>query len=95
MRLLVVFLISAVATFASPQTVTLTITPDTDITLTNSGNVAKLIKKDSGNLHRNTYYINSKSTPPPNSQDVEKNGSNGTKMTTDIDMHLALIGQVI
>ena len=95
MRLIIVILTtSVVATFASPQ-VDITITPDTDITLTNSGNVAKLIKKDSGNLYRNTYYIRSKSTPPPNSQNVEKNGSNGTKTTTDIDMHLALIAQVI
>ena len=91
MRFFFLILFSIVATFASPQ-VTVDVTPDTDITLSNSANVFKLITKDSGNLYKNTYFIENEHTRSSNLQSFE-DGS-GTKMT-EVDIHLSLISQVI
>ena len=94
MRLLFLILFSIVATFASPQ-VDITITPDTDITLSNSANVFKAIKSGSGNLYKNTYYIEMENERTPSSKNPQSSeNGNGTQMT-EVDMHLSLISQVI
>ena len=93
MHLLILLLFSIVATFAfaSPQTeVDVSVTPDTDIILSNSANAFKLIKKDNGNLYRKTYFIKNEPTPPPSSHHLK----DGSKTTTDIDILLSPIGQV-
>ena len=95
MHLLILLLFSIVVTFASPQApvvpVDVSVTPDTEIILSNSANTVKFIKKDSGNLYRKTYFIKNELTPSPNSHHL-KDGRR--KTTTDIDLPLGEIGQV-